>query len=155
MRKQLASHHDYSRWLLCLVSLVSVLSCTTGGRLMSDPQMRSLESLHQAARFALTDAIGSQSQNTRTYRSHYHIPGTDLNARPKAGQKRGQVIIQILGDRRPYTVAVSYPVEVVKNGTYVLSHYDDKLARRVLDRMLDYLASRPGERDVIDDFRPY
>jgi hypothetical protein len=117
--------------------------------------MRSLDSLHQAARFALTDAVASRSENTRTYRSHFHVPGTDMNARPRPGKDRAQVIIQILGDRRPYQLAVSYRIESFQNGEYSFDRYDDKLGERILNRMLDYLASRPVERDVIDDFRPY
>jgi len=151
----LASHLDYSKILLCLATLLGLCGCVSTDGVESDPIMLSTNRLHQAARFALVDSIKSRSQNTRTYISHHHIPGTDVNALAKPGEPRGQVTIHILGDRRPYRLLVVYRVDKYENGTYHFDRYDNEIAQKFLKRMQDYLASRPVERDMIDDFKPY
>jgi hypothetical protein len=148
----MASQSAYSFLAICLFILSG---CTTSGEVQSEPLMSPLSALHQAVRFSLQDSVKKRSRNTRTYSSHYHIPGKDLNAMPKKNGPRGQVVIQILGDRRPYTVSVSYPVENYVDGSYQFSHNDKELAQDYLNKILKYLASRPVDRDMIDDFRPY
>ena len=151
----MASHFGYPKTFICLVIFTILGGCATPGGVESDPIMLSTSRLHQAARFALVDSIKSRSQNTRTYISHHHIPGTDVNALAKPGEDRGQVTIQILGDRRPYRLLVIYRVDKFEGGEYRFARYDKEIAQKFLKRMQDYLASRPVERDMIDDFRPY
>lgn len=149
------SQRDYPMFLICLFVFLGLCGCVSSGGVESDPIMLSTNRLHQAARFALMDSIKSRSQNTRTYISHHHIPGTDVNALAKPGEPRGQVSIHILGDRRPYRLLVVYRVDKFEQGAYHFDRYDKKIAQKFLKRMQDYLASRPVERDMIDDFRPY
>lgn len=111
--------------------------------------------MHLAVRYTLKDAIIKRSQNARSYYSRYHIPGTDPNALATNKKERAQVIITILGDRRPYTVSVLYQIEKRNGLDYTLDRYDKRLAQKYLDRVNEYLASRPEDRDVIDEFRPY
>jgi hypothetical protein len=38
---------------------------------------------------------------------------------------------------------------------YKFNRYDKGLAKKYLEKVQSYLVSRPEERDLIDDFRPY
>lgn len=123
---------------------------------MSQEYSRSLDTLNKAVHSALNGAILKQSSNLRTYHSLYHVPGKDINAGPQNRPERAQVIMTILGDRRPYQIQVRYRIEKRKgNGSYSYERSDQRLAEYYLSRVNEYLASRPEQRDMIDDFRAY
>ena len=117
--------------------------------------MRPLNTLHKAVNYTMSGAIKRRSPNTRTYYSHYHKPGKDLNAGIAKGNERGQLVLSILGDRRPYKVVVLYKIDKLNGGKFKFDRYDKSLALHYRAKLKEYLASRPEERDVIDDFRPY
>ncbi len=117
--------------------------------------LRPIETLNKAVYFTMKGSILRQSENQRTYYSNYHIPGNDINAAATNKEKRAQVIMTILGDRRPYRILVLYRVEIKDGKSYSLDHYDKSRAQYYLDQLNEYLASRPEQRDMIDDFRPY
>jgi DNA gyrase/topoisomerase IV subunit B len=122
---------------------------------VSGELLRPLKDVRRAVYFALSDKVKRQSRNQRTYYSKYHRPGKDIRLSAYKQKERGQVAITILGDRRPYTVSVVYKIEALKGRKYELARYDKELAELYLSKVEEYLAGRPEERDVIDDFRPY
>lgn len=103
----------------------------------------------------MDNKVKKVSENGRTYYSDYHKPGMDLNMSINNQKERAMLAITILGDRRPYQVAVLYKVDRLKGGKFHFDRYDKKIAQAYLDKIDEYLAGRPEERDVIDDFRPY
>ncbi len=116
---------------------------------------RPLETLNKAVHFSMKGSILKQSANLRTFHSNYHVPGTDINAAATNKPQRAQVIMVILGDRRPYRIHVLYRIEKRGSSGYSLDTYDKGRAQYYLDQINEYLASRPEQRDMIDDFRPY
>lgn len=117
--------------------------------------MRSLSSLHKLVRKTMVGAIKKRSENTRVYHSKYHAVGMDINAGTAKKKERGQLIVSIMGDRRPYKVTFLYRIEKKMGGEFKFDRYDKSLALQYKERFDENLASRPEDRDVIDDFRPY
>ena len=117
--------------------------------------MRPLNTLHEAVKSVLGDHVQSISRNTRIYVSTYHKPGLDLGALPNKGTERGQIILKIFGDERPYSLISLYRIETLSGGKWTFSRYDKDLAKRYLEKVEEFLAARPVDRDLIDDFRPY
>ncbi|MEM7645889.1 MAG: hypothetical protein AAF203_03165 [Pseudomonadota bacterium] len=146
----------YFLWILASLTFVALTACQSiTKRAASDELLRSLNTLHSAAKYTLQDAVARRSENTRTYFSKYHVPGMDLGAAAFNKKERGQVVISILGDRRPYNVYVLYRIEKLNGSKYKLDRYDKALAEKYLEKFNNYLLSRPKGRDVIDEFRPY
>lgn len=138
-----------------LVTSLLVTSCTKKYNASSGDTNRSLNRIHLAVKYSIKNSIKKRSQNTRVYYSHYHIPGTDPNARAVNKKRRGQVTVTINGDRRPYNVVYNYRIERLNGKKYIFDRYDKRLAQKYLDRFNEFLDSRPEQRDVIDEFRPY
>ncbi len=139
--------------LLLLALFVQCASNKNSAR--SGELNRPLKDLRRAVHYALKGKVKNQSENGRTYFSVYHRPGMDTRLSAHKQKERAQVAITILGDRRPYEVLVLYRVETLTGGKFSLSRYDKSLANQYLERVSEYLASRPEDRDIIDDFRPY
>lgn len=121
----------------------------------SEDYMRPLKDIRKAVHYTFRNKIKRKSENNRTYYSVYHRPGMDLHLSAYKQKERAQLVMTILGDRRPYHVSVLYRVEKLNGKKYSLSRYDKSLAKQYLEKLETYLASRPEERDMIDDFRPY
>ena len=127
---------------------------TTGG-VRSNDVLRPLKDVRKAVYYVLRKNVLRLSENNRTYYSKYHRPGMNLKLSAYKQKQRGQVVITILGDRRPYTLVVQYRIEELSGGKFKLVRYDRGLAEKYLEQLETYLAGRPEERDMIDDFRPY
>lgn len=134
-----------------------IIQCSSAskGGIQSQELRRPLKDLRKAVYYSLRGKVLRKSQNNRTYYSPYHRPGTDVRLAAYKQPERGQVAITILGDRRPYRVAVVYTIDKLNGGEYIFNRYDKGLAQQYLEKVENYLASRPEERDIIDDFRPY
>ena len=155
MLRALLKPSAYPKVIACLLILFLSSQCSTARGGKSQETDRALSTIHRVIKRTFANSIEKQSQNTRTYYSKYHAPGKNLLAGYLDKTYRGQLVASILGARRPYRVAFSYRVEKRVNGRFKLSNYDKNLARYYKDKFDDDLASRPDERDVIDDFRPY
>ena len=146
----------YSKISLCLVILAMTSQCTTAGKgAISGELARPLKDVKKAVYFAFKGNVKRKSQNGRTYYSEYHRPGKNLSFSSKGQKERAILMITVLGDRRPYVVKTIYKVFKLSGGRFTTDRYDKKLAQHYLGLIEEYLASRPEERDVIDDFRPY
>lgn len=122
---------------------------------MSEDHMRPLKDIRKAVYFAYKGFVKKKSQNGRTFYSEYHKPGTNLSRSAHKQNERALLSVTILGDRRPYMIRVEYKIFKLSGGEFRADRYDKKLAQHYLSVIEEYLASRPEERDVIDDFRPY
>lgn len=140
-------------WLLILV--VTSHCSTISHSITSDEIGRPLSAIRKAVYFVFKGQVKSKSQNDRTYYSEWHRPGKSLKLSAYKQKQRARLAVTILGDRRPYRVAVVYQVEELKGLDYQLKGYDKNTASLYLKKIEDFLASRPEERDIIDDFRPY
>lgn len=156
MLRALTRRRDYSKIVGCLLILLLGTQCTSRSKGVSSAEiMRPLKAFRKSIYYALQNKIKNKSQNGRTYFSKYHRPGMDLNLSSYKHPERAQVVMTILGDRRPYKVLVYYKIDKLKGSKYSFNRYDKGLAKKYLERVETYLASRPEERDIIDDFRPY
>ena len=148
----------YSRVVICLFILATSVQCTTnvkGRGVKSIKFQRPLRDVRKAIYYAMGGNVPRKSQNGRTHYSPWHQTGKKLNSSAFKKATRGQLQITLLGDRRPYWVIVVYRVEKLDGKEYELDRYDMKIANKYLEKIEDFLAARPEERDVIDDFRPY
>ena len=137
---------------ICLSILLS--SCSSKRIYIKDLN-RPLNTLHLAIKYALSGNVKKISPNSRIYYSPYHSPGMDLNALPLEEEHRARVIMSIHGIRRPYRISVIYKVEEYRRGRYRLHHYNRKITQKYIEKLEEYLVSRPEQRDIIDDFTPY
>ena len=142
--------------LLVLFLLLANLQCSHGHGVRTEELMIPLKDLKRAIHYALEDSVKTRSRNGRTYFSKYHSPGPNLKLSAHQQEARGQVSFSILGDRRPYQVVVEYTIEALgPDGKYRPKAHSKELAKGYLEKFQTYLASRPEERDIVDDFRPY
>ena len=157
MPKILAKHLSSLKLILGLSLLVSSLGCSNvrGRGVSSEEFRRPIRDVRKAVYYAMQGNVPRKSENGRTFFSPWHKPGMDLNRSSYKQNERGQLRITILGDRRPYWVKVVYAIETLDGRKYSLNRYDIGIAKKYLSKVEEYLASRPEERDVIDDFRPY
>lgn len=157
MPKTLDKFLSHTRWLFIILLFFHLPQCvsTRGKVARSEEFNRPLKDVRKAVYFALGSQVKNKSANNRTYYSHYHRPGGNLRLSAYKQKERAQVIFTLLGDRRPYSVRVLYKIESLKGRKYKLDRYDKSLAELYLERVESYLAGRPEERDIIDDFRAY
>lgn len=159
MLRPLFSQSDYpnltTHLFILLFGSLFLGACSSLSTVKSDDLDVPLIKLHQATAYTLQGNVLRKSANNRTYFSKYHAIGTDTNVGYGKKKERGQVVISLFGDGRPYTIAILYRIEGLDGGEFSLDRYDKDIAKKYLERINQYLASRPEDRDVIDDFRPY
>jgi len=102
-----------------------------------------------------TLGVRGQSANGREIVSRYQSPnGRNESAATK--KNRAYARLLILGERRPYDLQVQFVTEEDQGeGDYQALQTDDEMARKILKKVLDGLASRPDTKDFIDDFRAF
>ena len=113
MQKLFLGKLAYAKPIIWVVTLFSLVGCTTGPSKALTIQNinKSIQVLHQAAQATLAGGILKKSENNRVYFSKYHRPGHGFNTNTSGKKIRGQVVIWILGDRRPYAMKVAYRIE--------------------------------------------
>jgi hypothetical protein len=116
--------------------------------------------------------IGDISSNQREYTSKYFRLselGVKEDLNKKGDLRRAQALVIVLGDRRPYTVEVHVHTEVrndesavmkIRKGDIEAGHFtyedtDRRLAKRLAERLQDFLYRRSQNKNFIDDFRPF
>lgn len=115
----------------------------------------SLESIVKAFDRA-TMGVRGRSTNGREIVSRYQSVKGDAYDDASAKKNRAYARMLILGDRRPYDLQVQFVIEGDGGGgDYQVQSYDDERARKILKKILDTLAARPGSKDFIDDFRSF
>lgn len=103
-----------------------------------------------------TTGIRGRSQNGRELISKYHSLKGDIYDNAYNKKERAYSKLSILGDRRPYVLKVYYIVEQrTEEGAYEIVDYNEESAHRILDKMVEFLVTRPDKDDFIDDYRAF
>jgi hypothetical protein len=143
--------------LCILFSALVFLGCATSpGTEVLEGQDRGLSELTSIVTSALPGGKESVSQNGRTFTSKYFVTKDGEFDVAPAAPVRSKAIIQILGDRRPYSIEVTVIQERrTKSSEYVRIPNSEGLARVVIRRIQKALHERREDRNIIDDFRVF
>ena len=140
---------------LSSVAALALIGCASGVTLRN--VRGSYQSVRQAVVSKLPGGIHHISENGREFDSGYFPPDvTKFQLDATKDKERAIAHLQILGDRRPYTVTVRVDVEIRQsNGRYERDGLDDKLTNELASRIRDDLVHRREDRNIIDDFRTF
>lgn len=137
----------------CLLFFLVLAGCVTGDANLSEVNY-SLGDIKQV----IVSVVGDprvQSQNQRTYISQYFGLTGDKKFDPLKSKRRLYARITILGDRRPYDVAVDVLIEQKKGAQYEEVGIDRAKAEQFAKEIEDRLHKGIENRNVIDDFRAF
>jgi hypothetical protein len=144
------------RILLFSISLFLLSSCATPGTATLSDLNYALADLQRLCINALPLGKRFESLNNREYYSEYFVTKGGEFESAQGKNFRMTVHIILLGDRRPYKIQISVPVEKrMSNGHYQLVKYDEGLAKMISRRMSSALHKRRDDRNIIDDFRVF
>tara|TARA_B100001248_G_scaffold262665_1_gene260560 strand:- start:9132 stop:9596 length:465 start_codon:yes stop_codon:yes gene_type:complete len=151
--------HAYSKLiLLCLV----ISACATGSKV--EGLEYSILSIKKAVEKHLPGPLHSLSENGRVYKTKaFRLPlyyQTKVYKTKGLLPERAYAKIAILGDRRPYTLAVEIEIEELmgmQNGKprYQVCCRHREYEKNLAKEIKDYLVKRKDNQDLIDDFRPF
>ena len=133
---------------------------------------QSFAEIQKAIGDMLPRGIGEVSSNQREYTSKFFRLselGFKEDLTKEGALRRAQALVVVLGDRRPYKIEVTVHVEERNNeseipkirkgdieaGRYDSDGNDRRLAKRLAERIQDYLHRRSQNKNFIDDFRPF
>jgi hypothetical protein len=120
-----------------------------------------LQALQRMAVAALPTGMRANSSNGREYESNYfvHDQSGGFKAEPAHAPEHYFVKITVLGDLRPYAMAVVVTKQrrVIQAGetTYQTVGHDTRLAKELAIKIREQLTKRREERNIIDDFRVF
>lgn len=136
-------------WTLVFSGLWSC-SLLPKGEKISDVDRPLLE-LQKSVASSLPMGRKSNSENAREFYSNpYKLKGSAYEA-AKPTENHNIAEILVLGDRRPYKIEIN--VYLIVNSQRVAK--DNKLEKRLKNEILQDLAKRRENRNVIDSFRPF
>ena len=141
------------RLLLFFVSLWIWVGCATGDVNLEE-QNYSLGEIKQVVLSVIGDAR-KQSQNQRTFLSQYFGLKNDKKFDSNKSKKRQYARIVILGDRRPYDIAIDVVVEQKNGSEYEEVGLDTRKAQEIKKEIEERLHKGIENRNVIDDFRVF
>lgn len=145
-------------WSSLLLMLFLVTGCTTTTMTGTYVEKKKINSPVDAIIKAFeksTNGIRGRSQNGREFVSKYQNTKGDQYEDAWNKRERGYSRLSILGDRRPYVIQVQYVVEVKDGEAYTIVSYDDGAAKKILDKMIEFLVTRPDRNGVFDDSRGF
>lgn len=100
--------------------------------------------------------LRGKSANGRELVSKYHAVNGDIYDNAYNKKERAYSKLSILGDRRPYVLRVQVVIEErMDDGTYEVVDHDDEAAQKILDKIVEFLVTRPDKDDFIDDYRAF
>lgn len=134
-----------------LLSLL-ICACSTGHIIRESG--RSIEDIKQAI-LIIAGEPRVVSENKREFTSNYFSRKKDPNFDPAKSKERLFAKFTILGDRRPYDIQVQVFIEQRTDGTYEEVGLDDVFTDQIATELKRQLTKRPGDRNVIDDFRAF
>lgn len=146
------------RVLVVLISLVWIVSCTSGVK-VTDVELP-LTVIQQSVIGSLPSAVRDQSINGREFISDYYGGDKQKRFDPQKSPRRYYAHVIVLGDRRPYDIEIIVNVEKrVDNGRgvghYQLFGYDESASQTLAEKIRDDLSKKRGETNIIDDFRAF
>jgi len=146
---------------LVLVALAALpLSCSLLYKpLRIDEAHYPLGQLRQASIQSLPIGLRSSSSNGRELLSQYFVLKSGKYQEAINLPVRWSAKIVLLGERRPYEVEIYVFKERRMEGSqgveYQIEGQDFRLAKRVKDQLLQKLAQRREDLNIIDDFRVF
>lgn len=143
---------------IALFLLFLVISgCSTPGEVRLDNLSQPLADLQKVIESNLPTGRRAVSSNGRTFFSNYFgVKKDGTFEAAKEANPRYSAEATVLGDRRPYTVAVIVKKEKRDtSGGYVSHGNDERLARVISRRIQKALHERRDDRSIIDDFRVF
>jgi hypothetical protein len=146
MKKQLAQ-------ATAILSFIFMAGCQVPGIILRENNIGLSE-----ARKAVVSVIGaprSVSSNGRELVSKYYDKTKMFIEEVEKVKHRYYTKVTILGDRRPYDIAVLVIYESRIDGIYEVEHQDDGLATEVAKKIKLALNQSRDQRNVIDDFRSF
>lgn len=139
--------------LLIFMILGGLISCQTPGVVISETPLGISES-----RRAIVSVIGAPrtiSQNGRELYSKYYDKKDMFIEEPEKVKTRYYTKVVILGDRRPYDIAVEVFYEGKDGGIFEIIDSDEGRAVEVAKKIKQALIESREKRNVIDDFRSF
>lgn len=141
-----------NKFILSTIVLCGLWSCShlsKGERI--ENLDRPLLELQKGSAASLPMGMKRVSENHREFYSNpYKLKGSSYEA-AKPTEPHYMAQVMVLGDRRPYTISISV-VKIVNNQRVST---DEKLEKRLKNEILQDLAKRRENRNVIDTFRPF
>ena len=131
-------------------------ACASSEGVLIEDQPYALTEIRKAISNVFNGKIRETSQNGRELDSPYYgkkFEDPDFN--PETAKERYSAHIEIMGDRRPYTIKIMVNLEKKSQGIYNLIGEDPKQSQIVAKKVMDKLHESIDRRNYIDDFRPY
>jgi hypothetical protein len=140
---------------LILTLAVGVAGCSTTVTLTEVE--KPLTELQKIADDVMPAGLLRTSSNGREFYSKLFVVNTHGDYEEAVGQKIAyQAHIEILGDRRPYTMKLLVRrLRRDGDGDYFDQGADEGFTRMISRKVKQTLHQRRGTRSVIDDFKPY
>lgn len=152
-----------TKWIVSVFIILSTAGCAsifnTGGMKGSFAEKKrvnaSVEGIIKAFD-KVTLGVRGKSANGREIVSRYMSPKADNMEAASTKKSRGYARLLILGDRRPYDLQLQFVLEEDRGGgDYEALDTDDERSHKLLKKVLDALATRPDNKDFIDDFKAF
>lgn len=150
---------------LVFILITLFLGCATipeSEEVLFDAEMNSLQRINDGIATILPAGQLSRSVNGREIISNYYGNKKQINKSDKLRkEQRNQVVIKVLGDRRPYAVSIVVRIENRVGDTngnwqeYEEVGLDLPAAQEIARRLGLFLKEAKIERNVIDDFRAF
>lgn len=153
LTRELASSLVILATALVLTAWLST-GCASGVTIRNNPNT-SLNTLQFVITQALPGGVRVKSQNQREFFSNYFSPDDGAGQDASLKRERAYAHVTILGDGRPYRTEIRVYRERKTNSGYNRAGLDKNLSREIAARIQDGLVKSRGERNVIDDFRPF
>lgn len=160
--------------VLFSVLMALVISCLSACATSSfrTGENQSFSEIQKAIGDMFPRGISEVSSNQREFTSKFFRPselGFKEDLTKDGRLRRAQALVVVLGDRRPYKVEVSVRVEErvneaevqkfrkgdIEAGSYESDGNDGRLAKRLAEKIQNYLYQRSQNKNFIDDFRPF
>jgi hypothetical protein len=97
----------------------------------------------------------TMSPNGYQITSQYYDRKEKIIERPNDVRERFAIIVNIIGDRRPYDIQVLASVEIRTSEGYEVAGQDDVMAQVWADKIKKALHESRDKRNVIDDFKAF
>ena len=148
---------------LCFITFCIFLISSCNSASKSAVANHSLSSIFGAVESAMTMGIQNYSENHREFYSKPFLISQDESLRKAGFRDRGVAKVFVLGDERPYTIETEVIIQRGKleknlrdkDIQYEFLRYDKLLAQRLLGNIISILERRDGNKNLIDDFRPF
>jgi hypothetical protein len=141
--------------MIKFLSLLILTACATATITLDDLDYSTVD-IQKAASTVLAVGIQPTEGNERILESkHFRVPFSKRAERVQDDDVvRGIARIDIIGDRRPYSLDITVTIEEKNGNVWTPAGRDKRLAKLVADQIQDYLVKHK-DKNLIDHFRPF